>query len=722
MEINFSFFRRGSSVPIIRQTEVSECGLVCLQMIFEYHGLNKSTLELRELIPSSNFGTRLSTLISACRQLKFNTRAVAADASEVGLLRSPCILHWNDDHYVVLVKKQKRHFIIHDPTFGYRRVSAKELSMKYSGTALEIWPSQSFESKASASNQNINWWRIASSVPGFRSAIAHSLLLAILLEVFSLVQPIFTQIVIDGSVIEDDRMLMIALAAIFILMNITSAVFSGVRTWSINLVRTQLSNELSINIFRHLLLLPANYFEKRRLGDIVSRFNSINSIHQTFTSNLVESVIDGIMCFLTLGMMVFYIPSLSFIPIISVLIILSVKFFTYKGFSEASAKKIQLSAKQQNNLIESIKYSQSIRISNLQGVATERFASSTVEMSNSSLDLQKYQVISEFCSNVILGVERVLILTVGAFSTYNRTYSIGTLIAFIFYSSHFSSRCISLVNYLVEIRLLRLQGSRLSDIINFKTEEYLLSERVSGEVLPEVEVTNLSFRYSNNDPWVLKDIKFRVTKGRSAAVIGPSGHGKTTFLKALLGIVDPTTGSVQVGGVDLRHIGKMKYRDMIGVAFQDSEIFSGTIADNISSFDPSPSLVWMDELMDIVSLGNDIKSMPMGYNTRLGGIDSYLSAGQRQRIVIARALYKRPKIIIFDEATCHIDVPTEKMILERLLSLNVTLISVTHRTESCELFDSVFYIKDGFMMKIKDQSILNENENLKMKISGGVGG
>ena len=254
--------------------------------------------------------------------------------------------------------------------------------------------------------------------------------------------------------------------------------------------------------------------------------------------------------------------------------------------------------------------------------------------------------------------------------------------AFVAYADQFSSRASGLVDYAIEIRLLRIQGERLADIVLTPTEAHAEGLYAGPQPEPSIRFENVSFRYAEGEEWILKDCSFEVAAGESVAIVGPSGCGKTTLVRLLLGLLDPQEGKITVGGIDLKHLGKNRYRTMVASVMQDDRLFAGSIADNIALFDESATPEAVEAAAKLAELHDDITAMPMGYHSLVGDMGSSLSGGQHQRLSLARALYRNPQILVLDEATSHLDIERERRIAATLQQLSMTRIVIAHRPET----------------------------------------
>jgi ATP-binding cassette subfamily B protein RaxB len=275
------------------------------------------------------------------------------------------------------------------------------------------------------------------------------------------------------------------------------------------------------------------------------------------------------------------------------------------------------------------------------------------------------------------------------------------LFAFLAYKDQFSRRIAGLIDNFFELKMLRLHGERVADIVLSEVEQESMgdTEVDTSKVAPVIEIRNLSYRYSPSEPWILRNIDLRIEAGECIAIAGPSGCGKTTLIKLMLGLLTPTEGSVHIGDLGIHQLGLSNYRNMIGTVMQDDTLFSGSIADNICFFDPTMDHAQVEAAARQAAVHEEIAQMPMGYNSLVGDIGSGMSGGQKQRVLLARALYKRPSILVLDEATSHLDVGNERMVNSVVKAMQLTRIVVAHRPETIAMAQRVVMLENGRIVR-----------------------
>jgi ATP-binding cassette subfamily B protein RaxB len=687
--LQFGFRRR---LPVFLQTEAAECGLASLGMVACFHGHRVDLAALRRRFTVSLKGATLAYLIQAAGKLHLAPRPLRLELGELQQLRAPCILHWDMNHFVVLKSADARGAVVHDPAFGVRRLSFPEVSKHFTGIALELTPTSDF--RPADERRHVRLRNLLGPVAGLKRSLAQVFLLALALQAIAVVSPFYMQWAVDGAVVTSDRDLLTVLGLGFLLLAVIQVAIAALRSWVVLYLGTTLNLQWLANVFTHLLRLPVSYFERRHLGDVVSRFGAVGSIQRTLTSSFVEALIDGVMAVATLVMMVVYSPWLTGVAVAAVAVYGLLRWSFYDPLRRATEEHIVHSAKQQSHFLETVRGVQSIKLFGRQEERRSRWLNLVVDAVNQDLVSQKLTLGFRSANGLVFGVERVAIVWLGALLVLDSAFSVGMLFAFVAYKEQFSARVAGLIDKLIDLRMLNLQAERLADIVLAPPEPESPATPVDA-IDASLEVRAAAFRYSDPEPFVLVNCSFSVAPGESVAIVGPSGGGKTTLVKLMLGLLQPTDGKILAGGVDIQKLGIDRYRKLVGTVMQDDQLFAGSIADNISFFDPAPDHAAIEQCAQLAAVHDDIAAMPMAYNTLIGDMGAALSGGQRQRILLARALYKRPRILFLDEATSALDVQKERAVNEAIRSLNLTRIIIAHRPETIASADRVIVLQGG---------------------------
>src|SRR5690606_21058730 len=664
---------------LVLQAEAAECGLAALAMVAGAHGHAVALQELRGRFPLSLKGARLDQLMRAAQQLGFSTRPLRAELEELGQLQLPCILHWDFNHFVVLARVERAAVVIFDPALGERRLSLAEASDHFTGVALELAPGATFKPRKAA--PSISARQLTGHVRGLWPALGQILLLSVALQVFVVLGPFFMQWVVDQVLVSADKDLLTVLGLGFGLVLLLQIGIGLLRGWSVVYLSSRLGLQWMGNVFAHALRLPLDFFEKRHLGDITSRMGSVQAIQRTLTTSFVEAIIDGLMALVTLALMLVYSWKLALVTLLAVALYMGIRAIAYRPVRDRTEQQLVAAARQQTHLLESLRGMQSLKVAGEEPQRRATYENLMVETVNQEVRLARMGLGFSSASQLVFGVERIAVIWIGALLALQNVFSVGMLIAYLAYKDQFAGRMAALIDKWVEFRMLRLHGERLSDIVLTPPDE------LDGQVesLPpadtRIEVENLSFRYADGEPWVLKDCSFSVEPGESVALVGSSGCGKTTLVKLMLGLLAPTSGTIRIGGQDLRKTGPRNVRAIVGAVMQDDQLFAGSVADNISFFDPDHDQARIEAAARLAAVHDEIAAMPMGYHSLIGDMGSSLSGGQKQRVILARALYRNPKLLFLDEATSHLDVMNERAVNEAVKQLSLTKVIVAHRPE-----------------------------------------
>jgi ATP-binding cassette subfamily B protein RaxB len=691
-------FVGAASVPYIPQTQAAECGMACVAMIASFHGKKVDLLTLRAKFPLSLRGAKLQDLIDMAVDLGFIARPVQVALEDISHLQTPSILHWNMSHFVVLVGSTKEGIEIIDPARGRRSVRLADASKSFTGIALELQPSESFRKEELRDSVSVR--QLTGRVKGLKRGLLQIFAIAAATEALNLLAPQFLQLVVDQVLADSDRDLLTLLGIGFATLLVLRVGANALRTWVIMWISSTISISWSGNVFLHLLRLPVSYFTQRHMGDLMSRYGSIGAIQSTITTNFVAAVIDGLMATITLIVLLYYSKVLAFITIGFVAAYSISRFFHYQTLREKSEEQINATASQQTVLIESLRSMQTIKLNNKAGQRAGHFMNATADSINGGIGIQKIGLVFSSINQACQGMQRIVVIWMGASLTLGGALSVGMLMAFAAYSDQFTSRILSLIDYSVQFRLLRIQTERLADIVLAPPELYTEPTYLGDPPDATIEFNNVSFRYAPNLPNVVTDCSFEIFEGEVVAIVGPSGCGKTTIAKLLMGLLDYDQGQIFVGGVDLRLLGKRQVRRIAATVLQDDQLFAGSIADNISLFDTDASLESIREAAVAAELAEEIEQMPMGYYTLIGDMGGALSGGQSQRLFLARALYKRPKILIMDEATSNLDVENETKICAAVRKAKITTLMIAHRPQTIRSADRVLSMQGGRMANL----------------------
>ncbi|MBC3908795.1 peptidase domain-containing ABC transporter [Undibacterium umbellatum] len=698
------------------QTESSECGLACLAMVASHFGYHTDLADLRRQFSISLKGATLAQLMRHASAMQLNSRPLRLELDELDQLALPCILHWNLNHFVVLkaVRKDWRGkvtLVLLDPAVGERRVPVEEASSHFTGVALELTPSPAFKPKDE--KKQVALRDLTGHIVGLRPAIVKVLALALALEIFAICSPLFNQFVIDEVIVSGDRELLVVLVFGFALLMITQNAIGLARSWFLMRWSMDISLQWSARVFAHLVRLPVSYFEKRHLGDVVSRFGSIGAIQSTLTSMFVESVLDGLMAVLALVMMLVYSLKLSMLVLGAVALYAGLRWAFYQPFREASQERLILSSKESSHFLETMRAVTPLKLFGRETERLSRWQNLKIDVQNRDIKTQKLSIIFKVSNTLIFGIQGLALFYIGAGQVMQNTLTVGMLMAFSSYAGTFTGRISSLIDVFISYRMLSLHSERLADIVLEEAEAETAVETDISRIKAVITLKNIKFRYAEGEPWVLKDVNLTIPAGQSIALVGPSGCGKTTLCKIILGLLKPTEGEVLIDDIPITQLGVKTYRQLVGTVMQEDVLLAGSIMDNIAFFDSHCDQQRVEECARLAAIHEEISKMPMGYQTLVGDMGSSLSGGQKQRVLLARALYKQPKILALDEATSHLDVNNEHKVNQALGNLQLTRIMVAHRPETINAAERVVSLLDGAVVEVR-AAVAKEEVGLKL--------
>jgi ATP-binding cassette subfamily B protein RaxB len=689
-------------LPEIRQAAASECGLACLAMTASFYGRQTDLATLRREFPVSLKGATLATVMEIAARLGLVGRPLRLEIGNLSDLCLPAILHWDMNHFVVLRRVTRSGVTIHDPALGVRRCSNAEVSKHFTGIALELTPDATFRSQRAA--PKLSLFDFFGRVSGLVPALVQTLILSAVLQLYILASPFYMQLVVDNAIAKNDGNLLFVLASGFALLLVINSGANLMRAKLLAHAQSALAFQMGAGLFRHLLRLPLGYFEKRHVGDLVSRFSSTEPVRHLLAEGLVTAMIDGAMASLTAVMMFIYWPTLGMIVFAALAVYLLVRIVFFQLTKRRSLDLIEAKSRENTTFIETMRAVQSIKIftreTERSAVWMNRYAEVVRSEAVSTFLKQAFRITNE----LIFGLENLLIVYLGARAALAGEMTVGMLFAFVSYKQQFVDKATRLVEQAIEFRMLDLHLERLADIAGAEPElSHCRPAAYQKPLQGNLEVRDLCFRYADGEPLVLRDVNFSVRAGEYIAITGPSGGGKTTLLKLILGLLEPTAGEILVDGVPLRIIGPETFRKRIGVIMQDDQLLSGSIADNICFFDETFDLEHMMRCAEFASIHDEISRMPMAYNSLIGDMGTSLSGGQKQRILLARALYRRPSLLFMDEGTSHLDVATERQVTNAVQSLGLTRIIIAHRPETIASASRCLVLHDGQLSERQDR-------------------
>jgi ATP-binding cassette subfamily B protein RaxB len=689
-------------LPLVRQAEATECAHACLAMIAGWHGHQIDLVSMRLHHAASANGTSLHTLAVLAEQFSLRARALRLEPGDLARLALPAILHWDMNHFVVLKSVGRRGVTVHDPARGVIKLSLQEVGQHFTGVAMEFSPTESF--KPIRQERRLPVWTLFRGAGGLGGQAVQILLLSLFFEIFLLLAPWYLQIAVDNVIPSGDTQLLLALAGGFAVVALFRLLTELARTSLMVYVQSRLDLALSSRLLAHMLRLPLAFFSKRDDGDIISRFHSLEPIRHLLAEGLLLALIDGVLALGTLALMIVINPLLAAVAVGALVLYAIVRIGFYMPLYRRGEDVVRAEAACTTHLIETVRSVQAVKLFNAEADREAQYVNRTAEAVYSRAAQQRMGAAFKSSRDAIFAIEQVAFIAIAAWLALRGELTIGVLYAILAYKSQFQTAGAHIIEKAIEFRMLRLHLDRISDIAMTDQERaYANTITERAPIDGRIELSRVSYRYSDSEPLILNDLSLSIKPGECVAITGPSGCGKTTLLKVMLGLFEPTSGEVRIDGVALPVFGERAYRRQIATVMQDDQLLSGSILHNICFFDENADPVFAAECARLACVHEDIMRMPMGYRTPVGSLGSTLSAGQRQRVLLARALYRRPRVLVIDEGTANLDVELERRINEMLRGLPITRIHVAHRPQTIALADRVIELGHGRELRTIDQ-------------------
>ena len=678
--------------PVL-QSEAAECGLASLAMVARHHGHQVDLVGLRQRYPTSIKGMTLKQMMAVASDLELAPRAVRLEVAEIGQLNLPAILHWDLNHFVVVEAVEGKFAVVLDPATGRRRVALSKLARHFTGVALELTPTADFKPIVVQIRTRLSdlWSRLVN----FRGPLIQIFLLSLIIQLAVLVVPFFIQLVIDEGIGQGDAslltLLLVGFGVIYLLQGLTRAL----RNWVILCLGESLSFQLGGNVIRHLLRLPLGYFERRHVGDLLSRIGSIQPIQSLLTKGLVNAVIDSLLMLTTLIVMAIISMTLTVIVVGFTLAYLAVSQLIYPALRQRTEEEIVARANEETYLMESMRAIRAIKLHGHEAMRENGWRNRYADVVSAAYKARMIGIGIDLSEDILLSLSFLLTVYFGAMQVIDQSITVGLLLAFLAYRSSFSSSAIALIDQLQKWRLLGVHLERLSDIVGQAKEDIKIAPPRRLLAGPAVRASALTFAYDSSEAAIFDKARLDIAAGSFVAIVGPSGSGKTTLMRILLGLLDARSGSIEIDGVPLAPTTMAAWRARIGAVMQDDYLLSGTLADNIAFFDPQPDQDKIEEAAKFARIDGDIRAMPMAYHSLVSDMGSALSSGQRQRILLARAMYRDPDVLFLDEGTANLDARTESEIADAIAALPITRIVIAHRPALIRRADVVLRVSNG---------------------------
>ena len=662
--------------PLIMQSEQSECALACLAMVAGHHGRSMDLPQLRAQAGLAGQGAGLRDLMQIAEALGMHARPLRLEPEELRQLRLPAILHWDFDHFVVAVRAGWRGLTIHDPARGRRFFPWRELGDHVTGVALELIPGPEFQPGGKVARMRLaDFW---SHSTGLVRNLLVVLGLSLVLQILALASPFYVQLVVDEALVKHDADLLGILVLGFGLLALLRVAVTWVRGRLVMHAGEAIGFQMGSNLLHHLLRLPLPWFERRHLGDIVSRFGSLAPVQGLLTEGFAVALVDGLMAFTTLAIMLLYSPQLTAVVLLALLLYGLLRLATLPLLRRREQALIAAGAEEETAFLETLRCVQTLKAFGRELDRHAYWQNKRARTVNAEVASGRLGLSLNAANGVLFGMENLVVIWLGAHAVLAGGFTVGMLYAFVSFKSQFTDRVITLVDRAAELGLLRLHLERLAEIGQAEAETGPVPAPALQRGRAAIGFRGVGFSHGANAPPVLAGVDFDLPAGGLLVITGPSGCGKTTLLRLACGLLMPTAGEIAIDGSPLTAEGLGAWRRRTAVVLQDDRLFAGTLGENVAFFDPEPDQAWLEDSAQAVGLDEWIAGLPMGWQTRMGEGGAGLSGGQRQRLLLARALYVRPDALFVDEGTAHLDPASARMIGDLLSRLPMTRLVVTH--------------------------------------------
>lgn len=712
--------------PFYKQADLKDCGPTCLKIIAKHYGKIINIQKLRDLSETTRSGSNLKNIANAAEKIGFRTLGVKISFNKLKEATLPCVVHWNKVHFVVLYKIKNNKCYISDPAHGKLIYSKKEFIQRWIGNnanettiegvtlLLETTPKfYNEEDKDDLKDSDFGFSFLFKYISKYKSFLINLTIGLIAGSLISLIFPFLTQSIVDVGIRNYDLhfIYLILLAQLFLFMGRTA--IDILRSWILLHLSTRINISLLSDFFIKLMSLPISFFDVRMTGDILQRINDHKRIETILTSSSLNTLFSTINLIIFGAVLAWYNGYIFLIFIVGTVFYFSWILFFFKRRRDLDYKRFSQVSQEQSKVIELINGMQEIKLHNAEKQKRwnwEYLQAKLFKISIKSLALEQYQSVG---SSFINELKNILITVLAAKLVIDGEITLGMMLAITYIVGQLNAPVGQIIYFLKEWQDAKISLERLSEIHRKEDEEQQDIDKIKDIPINEIlHINNISFKYVGSSKIVLNDLKFEITANKVTAIVGVSGSGKTTLMKLLLKFYETTKGNITLGNIDLKNISQTSWRENCGVVMQEGYIFNDTIANNIAVGIDQIDKDRLKHSLKMACIDEFVEGLPLSYNTKIGMEGIGLSTGQKQRILIARAIYKNPKFLFFDEATSSLDANNEKKIMENLNMFfeNKTVVVIAHRLSTVKNAHQIIVLKDGKAIEIG-----SHNELVKMK-------
>jgi ABC-type bacteriocin/lantibiotic exporter with double-glycine peptidase domain len=695
-------------VPYIAQLDALECGAACLAMILGYHGHHAALPDVRAACAVSRDGVNALAMVQAAQSYGLEAIAYSAELAGLSQIPLPGILHWEFKHFVVLERLHRDGgATIVDPARGRLKVSAEILGKCFTGVVLAFTPTPAL-TRRHRSGPKLS--RYSSLVREHRGSIVRVLMIALLLEALSLAFPVGQQMLVDRVIVPHVSTGLWSLGIALMLAPLTQCALLLARGRTLSKLQMTLDLQLLGNFMRHVVRLPVGFFLQRSPGDLLERLEGNSALRALLGSQIATSILD---VFLLVGyatLMLLYDWQLGLLVVVVGCARAACYVVMRHAHRRACASEAVASSGAATVLVESLSSLEMIRATCAESFFVRRWSDRVLERCQSQRQRMGLQNLGAQLTGVLNGIGLALVCAAAGAAVISGGLSIGVFSAFITLQGLLQAPINNLVESLENLQYLGSNLARMDDVFDSDPEHG--GSRDAAQVRGDIRLEAVSYRYSPGAPWSLRGIDLHIRAGEMLALVGQSGAGKSTLARVVLGMVVPSAGTILFDGQVLDSYDLEKLRQRIGVVLQEIEILNDTVLANITLNDPSITVAAARAAAQLACLDEIIEALPRGYSTRIGEGGLQLSGGERQRLCLARALARRPSVLILDEATSAVDEQTEARIHANLSRLGCTRIVIAHRFNTVRNADRILVMKDGRIAQLDTFGSLSDQPGL----------
>ncbi len=706
-----------------KQHDANDCGAACLKMVAQHFGKSYSMEDLREITFLEKAGVSLMSISNAAEAIGMHTLGVNIDYERLeDDMPMPCIAHWRQEHFVVVYKITKKNVWIADPAAGKFKISKSEFLDGWVsntsedggdvGIILLMEPTPDFYSNDGSKQDKSTWSYLGSHFRPYRGLINQALLGFVFISSLQLLFPFFLKGIVDVGIKQKDMNFLVLILAAHIILFVSQTAVEQIRNWIVMHIGSRVNIKLVSNFLIKMMRLPTHFFDSRLAGDIIQRVDDNRRVESFLSTNTLVTIFS-IFNFILFGIVLFYFDLTIFTVFLIATCIHFLWIYIFSGKRrELDYKRFDQMSENQSNLIELIGGIKEIKLHNAEKQKRWRWERVQAKLFHLGIDYLKVEQYQRAGGRFVNELKNIIIIFLSAAAVVNGNMSLGTFVAIQYIVGQLNAPVDQLVGFVAEAQSAKISLERMNDIHN-KAEEEIPGSKLN--VLPEdgtLELDKVSFRYGGPDSkQVLKNISLRIPEGKTTAIVGTSGSGKTTLIKLLLGFYKPTDGDIRLGNVSLDKIQQTLWRNQCGTVMQDGYLFSETIAQNIALGDEIIDEKKLIKASIAANFQSFVDQLPLGFKTRVGQNGMDLSAGEKQRLLIARLIYKNPNYLFFDEATNALDAYNELIIMENLEDLfhQKTVVVVAHRLSTVKNADRIIVIEDGEIIEQGTHETLTQN-------------